>query len=295
MKNYSNVMRKHGKTFFWATWFLDREVAPLLFAVYAFCRRLDDLVDNKGNKKNLHHVLLSTKAMKKNKYYGVFDEFKGFDTKSLPREVIVKEFLKGQVSDLNYKQPKNIDQLLVYCYQVAGTVGLMVCDVIGIKNKRLKYYAIDLGIAMQLTNICRDVMEDADLGRIYLPKNMVNNLSIEKFRNPSDVDKKIINKARNLLLEEADQYYKSAIKGIVHLPLKTSRAVIVAANLYQAIGKKIVKYKISYQASRVYIKKINKIIITFKALFQLKNPLYIKKHDQKLHHSLSKLPDTHLK
>jgi phytoene synthase len=52
MKNYSNVMRKHGKTFFWATWFLDREVAPLLFAVYAFCRRLDDLVDNKGNKKN---------------------------------------------------------------------------------------------------------------------------------------------------------------------------------------------------------------------------------------------------
>ena len=295
MKNYSNVMRKHGKTFFWASWFLDGELASLVFAVYAFCRRLDDLVDNNANKKNLHNLIFLSDLMKKNKYYGAFEEFKGFDKKSLPREIIVSEFLKGQVSDLNYKQPKSIDQLLVYCYQVAGSVGLMVCDVIGIKNKELKYYAIDLGIAMQLTNICRDIMEDAELGRIYLPKTMVNNLSIENFKNPSDDDKKVINKARDLLLEEADHYYSSAIKGIIHLPPKISRAVIVAANLYQAIGKSIVKDKISYQASRVYINKFNKIIITLKSLFQLKKSFYIKKHNQKLHHSLSKLPDTHLK
>ena len=295
MRNYSNIMQKHGKTFFWATWFLEKEVAYLLYAVYAFCRRLDDLVDNKGSKKNLHHVLFPSEAIKKNKYYGAFEEFKGFDSRCLPRQVIVKEFLKGQISDLNYKQPINIDQLLIYCYQVAGSVGLMVCDVIGIKNKELKYYAIDLGIAMQLTNICRDIKDDAEIGRIYLPKTMVNDLSIKNFKNPSDGDKKVINNSRDLLLKEADRYYRSAMKGIVHLPFKTARAVIIAAKLYQAIGKRITKNRISYQAPRVYINKIEKIIITFKALFQLRKNLYIKKHNQKLHHSLSKLPDTHLR
>tara|TARA_B110000114_G_scaffold11180_1_gene11059 strand:- start:197 stop:475 length:279 start_codon:yes stop_codon:yes gene_type:complete len=65
MRNYSNIMQKHGKTFFWATWFLEKEVAYLLYAVYAFCRRLDDLVDNKGSKKNLHHVLFPSEAIKK--------------------------------------------------------------------------------------------------------------------------------------------------------------------------------------------------------------------------------------
>ncbi|MDB4040526.1 phytoene/squalene synthase family protein [Methylophilaceae bacterium] len=295
MKNYSNVMRKHGKTFFWATWFLEKEIASLLYAVYAFCRRLDDLVDKKGNKKNLKKVFSLPDIWKKNEYHKAFNEFEGFKSKALPREIIVKEFLKGQVGDLNYKQPKNIDQLLVYCYQVAGSVGLMVCDVIGIKNKELKYYAIDLGIAMQLTNICRDIMEDAKMGRIYLPKNMVNNLSIEKFKKPSDNDKRIINSARNNLLKDADEYYKSAMNGISHLPSKTSRAVIVAAKLYQAIGESIIKNKISYQAPRVYISKLHKIAITFKALFQLKKHFYIKLHDQHLHQSLLKLPDTHLK
>ena len=295
MKNYSKVMRKHGKTFFWATWFLEKNIASLLFAVYSFCRRLDDLVDKKGNKKDLHQAFFSPKDLSRNEYYEAFDEFKGFDKKSLPREIIVKEFLKGQISDLNYKQPKNIDQLLVYCYQVAGSVGLMVCDVIGIKNKDLKYYAIDLGIGMQLTNICRDIMEDAQMGRVYLPKDMVSNLSIEKFKNPSDSEKRMINDARNLLLEVADEYYKSALRGINHLPSKTSRAVIVAAKLYQAIGKIIVKNKISYQAPRVYIKKIDKLFITFKALCQLRKNFYIKKHNQNLHRSLSKLPDAHLK
>jgi len=295
MKNYSNVMRKHGKTFFWATWFLEKDIASLLFAVYAFCRRLDDMVDKKGDKKSLKYAFSLSNNLASNEYYEAFDEFKGFNSKLLPRKIIVKEFLKGQISDLTYKQPKNIDQLLVYCYQVAGSVGLMVCDVVGIKNKELKYYAIDLGIAMQLTNICRDVMEDAEMGRVYLPKNMVKNLSIEKFKKPSDNDKRIINDARNLLLKDADKYYKSAMKGICHLPPKTSRAVIVAAKLYQAIGKSILRDKISYQAPRAYINKVGKIVITFKALFQLKKIVYIKKHNQHLHRSLAELPDVHLK
>ncbi|MFT7267049.1 MAG: phytoene synthase [Porticoccus sp.] len=294
MRNYSGVMRQHGKTFFWATWFLEKKTAGHLYAIYAFCRRIDDLIDNAPAGDRFYEDFYSiANAWEKDKFSGAFDEFKGMEKSILPREAIIREFLKGQASDIAYSQPKNIDELLVYCYQVAGAVGLMICDVIGIKDHQLKYFAIDLGVAMQLTNICRDIREDAEIERIYLPKNMIN-LPLESFKNPSNSDARKIDDVRNLLLSYADRYYESGEKGIMHLPLKTARAIMIAAKLYQAIGKKIISNKIPHQSSRVYLNKAEKILITIKVILQWKKKKIINNHNKDLHRPLAVLPDVHI-
>jgi len=295
MTNYSKVMRHHGKTFFWATSFLEKKTAENLYSIYAFCRRIDDLIDESPEGKNLQQDFYSiTNAWDKDKFSGAFEEFKAMDQDILPRESIIKEFLEGQTGDITHNQPKDMNELLVYCYRVAGAVGLMICDVIGIKDSRLKYFAIDLGIAMQLTNICRDINEDAKINRIYLPKDMID-LSLNSFQNPSNTDVIKINEVRNSLLNCADRYYKSGEKGIVHLSFKTARAVMIASKLYQAIGRKTIKNKISYDSHRVYLNKLEKTLLTIKTLFKLNNKKNIDDHDATLHTSLIKLPDTHIK
>jgi len=295
MTSYSKVMKKHGKTFFWATAFLEKKTADKLYAVYAFCRHIDDLIDENQADDNLYKDFYSIKnAWDKNKFTGAFDELKNIDEDFMPREDIIREFLKGQMSDISYNQPKDMNELLVYCYQVAGAVGLMVCDVIGIKDPRLKYFAIDLGIAMQLTNICRDINEDAAINRIYLPKDMIN-LSLDSFKNPTKNDIKKINLIRNNLLSVANKYYESGDKGIAHLPSKTARAVFVASRLYQHIGIKTLNTNISYESQRVYLNKFEKLKITLKLLFKVNSKKAIESHNEVLHLSLVELPDAHIK
>tara|TARA_B100000035_G_scaffold315481_1_gene336874 strand:- start:50277 stop:51167 length:891 start_codon:yes stop_codon:yes gene_type:complete len=296
MSNQSQVMKTHGKTFFWASWFLEREVSNRLYAIYAFCRRIDDLVDESDNEvelsKNFYDVI---KAWENNEYHNAFDEFKGISRNYLPREEIIKEFLKGQASDLNHHQPKNINELLIYCYRVAGVVGLMVCDSIGIKDKHLKYFAIDLGIAMQITNICRDIKEDAERGRIYLPRNLIKDLTLENILSPTRQQLIAIKKARDSLLNKADLYYESGYLGIDHLPKKTARSVKIAAQLYQGIGKKMLKNKNIYLNERIYLNKIEKFLISMKTILKGKKIHSNKIHNHILHNSIRKLPDSHNK
>jgi phytoene synthase len=296
MSNQSQVMRKHGKTFFWASWFLEREVSNRLYAIYAFCRRIDDLVDESDDEvvlsKNFYEVI---NAWENNKYHSAFKEFKDISRNYLPREETIKEFLKGQASDLNHQQPKNINELLIYCYRVAGVVGLMVCDSIGIKDKKLKYFAIDLGIAMQLTNICRDIKEDAEKGRIYLPRSIIRGLTTENILSPTKQQLIVINEARDRLLNRADLYYESGYQGIEHLPKKTARSVKIAAQLYQAIGKKMLRSKTTYLNGRIYLNKIEKCLISIKIVLWGGKIDTNKIHNHLLHDPIRKLPDSHNK
>jgi len=293
MSNYANVMQKHGKTFFWASWFLDKPTANKLFAVYALCRRFDDLVDtsNKNTKtrEELSKLISSASNNQRNKN---FEEFRNIDSNLIPRQDIIDEFLKGQLSDLDFKQPKDLSQLLKYCYRVAGVVGLMICDVLGIHDAKLRYFAIDFGIAMQLTNICRDINEDAQIDRIYLPKNETASLKINNFKNPSKTDLMIINSTRDKLIKLADSYYESGVFGINQLPKKLKRSFMVASNIYQGIGHKIIQKKISFNEQRVFLKNYEKLKLTIKTLLKLSKDFDIPLHERKLHRSLGNLPDT---
>jgi phytoene synthase len=293
MNNYSKVMQKHGKSFFWASWFLDKNTANKLFTVYALCRRLDDLVDtsneNSEAKEEIARVISLTNN---NQYKETFEEFKRIDSKLHPRQDIITEFLKGQLSDLDFRQPNDLGQLLKYCYRVAGVVGLMICDVLDIRDSKLRYFAIDFGIAMQLTNICRDIKEDAQIGRIYLPKNETASLAIGNFKSPSNTDLIIINSSRDKLIKLADKYYQSGMYGINQLPIKIKRSFRVASNIYQGIGHKILQKRCSFNEQRVYLSKFEKLSLTIKTF--LKRSKFIDRplHQKKLHASLQNLPDT---
>jgi len=286
-------MQEHGKSFFWASWFLDKNTANKLFTVYALCRRLDDLVDtsneNSEAKEEIARVISLTNN---NQYKETFEEFKSIDSKLHPRQDIIIEFLKGQLSDLDFRQPNDLDQLLKYCYRVAGVVGLMICDVLDIRDSKLRYFAIDFGIAMQLTNICRDIKEDAQIGRIYLPKNETASLAIGNFKSPSNTDLIIINSSRDKLIKLADKYYQSGMYGINQLPIKIKRSFRVASNIYQGIGHKILQKRCSFNEQRVYLSKFEKLSLTIKTF--LKRSKFIDRplHQKKLHASLQNLPDT---
>jgi phytoene synthase len=288
-------MQEHGKSFFWASWFLDKNTANKLFTVYALCRRLDDLVDTSNKKSEAKEEIARVISLtNNNQYKETFEEFKSIDRHLHPRQDIIIEFLKGQLSDLDFRQPNDLGQLLKYCYRVAGVVGLMICDVLDISDSKLRYFAIDFGIAMQLTNICRDIKEDAQIGRIYLPKNETASLAIGNFRSPSNTDLIIINSSRDKLIKLADEYYQSGMYGINQLPIKIKRSFRVASNIYQGIGHKIIKKRCSFNEQRVYLSKFEKLNLTIKTFLKRSKSIDRPLHEKKLHASLQNLPDTDL-
>ena len=279
MKKQAKIIQKYGKTFYWASFFLESKVKSRLFAIYTFCRKIDDLVDSNEEKLN--------KNMKKN-FHKRKEEFRGLEKRFHPSVKVVNQFMLGQKSDLSHKQPESMNELIIYCYRVAGIVGLMVCDALEVKDNKIRHYAIDLGIAMQLTNICRDIKEDSAMGRVYLPMSIVGNLNAIE-----DVYKKI-KACQKKLLSLADNYYSSAEFAIPFLPGKTRLAIRVASKLYQAIGKKITNKNISYLDSRVYVTKYEKFKITINNIFFKKK--YFTKltiHNKKLHSAITSFPGAH--
>ena len=169
-------MRKHGKTFYWASFFLDKTKMQAIYSIYSFCRKIDDMVDEAKNlsvaKKKL---LIFIGAWNKGTPHPVISVLNNIPKENWPNQKLVKNFLNGQIYDIKFTSFKSEKALIVYCYQVAGTVGLMVCDIFGVKDKKMRYFAIDLGIAMQLINISRDIYDTVyEIGSTYLRASLVN-------------------------------------------------------------------------------------------------------------------------
>ncbi len=181
----------------------------------------------------------------KENFHKITEEVAGLEKKFHPSKDIINQFMLGQQSDLSHKQPRSINELTIYCYRVAGIVGLMVCDALEVKNSNIRRYAIDLGIAMQLTNISRDIKEDSAMGRVYLPKSLVGRLLADEVNSPNKATYNKIKACQNTLLKLADKYYASADLAIPFLPGRTSLAIKIASKLYQAIGKKIINKDVS--------------------------------------------------
>jgi len=295
MNNYKNVMRKHGKTFFWASQFLDKKVATRLYAIYEFCREVDDLIDKKNKDLNYEEKLINNiKTWRSNKQNLIFQPFSMIEKKFIPSQGLFNEFFNGQESDIKQKQPTSMNDLLIYCYRVAGVVGLMICDTFGIKDQELRYFAIDLGIAMQLTNIARDIYEDAENNRIYMPASLIGEQKPKDLLVTNTDEKLLINNARDQLINTAEVYYQSGYRGISYLPNQSQRAVRVAATLYRSIGIKIKIKKVSYDSPRVYLNTFEKL---YRTIFILKNnKIQIKKpsgHNHLLHYAIKNMPGAH--
>ena len=262
-----NYLAQFAKSFNWAGFFLPKNVYHDCSKLYAFCRVLDDLVDEKTNlelrvqrfdeitniyKKTYELDNNDRKILNQNEHELIVNDMIELAYNNNIKRIILDDLIEGVGSDLKQKvYLRSVKDLLVYSYRVAGTVGLMMAKILGVSDTRSLKGAIDLGIAMQLTNIARDVIEDKKMNRQYIKPDFEN---IEA------------------TLKLADMFYESSYTSIKKIPFKYRFAIIVARRVYRQIGRKIIQKKDmeSYEKSgKIYVNNFGKIYQTILSLFDL--------------------------
>ena len=256
--NDPSSLKKHGKSFYWASFFLPKRNKDAATKLYSICRFFDDLADD----NNEDQTKILTGEFKKicDDLSHPINEF--FTSHNLSIKIL-GDLVDGLVKDQTDVRIKNEKELIQYAYQVAGTVGLMMSPLIMVNNNKANKHAIDLGIAMQLTNIARDIYEDALMNRIYLPQDWISNTDISELTDiSSNKDLIQIKGAIKRLILLSETYYKNGFAGMRYIPLKTRLAIFFAAKIYRAIGQKIKKNRYEYSYKRIYVSTIEKLFIT---------------------------------
>mgnify|MGYP005675279071 FL=1 len=250
----NNLISTHAKSFSWAGFFLAKQTFENGSSLYDFCRTLDDIADentsldlkkqkfNKMKKdfidRNLENILIKN----------IYNLIKKFNIS----EKIVLDLFDGIESDIKESiEFKTKRELLVYSYRVAGTVGLMMAKILKVDSKIALRSAVDLGIAMQLTNIARDVVEDSGRNRKYIDHDFI------KIKETLGI---------------AELFYKSSFKSIKEIPLINRFAILVARRVYREIGNNILRKKDleNYNKSgKIFVNKIGKLKQTIFSIFDL--------------------------
>ncbi len=258
-------LKKEGKSFYWASFFLPSKLRINLATLYSICRYCDNIADNdnKDRSKQLKKLIKEIKENKNNKIKKFFNENK--------IEIsIFEDLISGLIFDQSLIRIQNQRELIVYSYKVAGTVGLMMSKVMGIKNPKSTSSAIDLGIAMQMTNIARDVYEDAQMKRIYLPYEWTPNIHLDSLNGKKILiskENKIIAGAIHNLIDLSDKFYNNGFSGLKYIPLNKRLGIFVAAYIYRGIGVKIKSKGKNYLKKRIYLNLFEKTLISLKAIF----------------------------
>ena len=268
------ILKKNGKSFFWASKFLPSLYVDRASELYKFCRILDDIADS-GKKNSLVNLQKFHSQFKKNDIVN-FNKLNNYFLKcpeyfNPNSKKAVLNLLDGLIFDQKTVLIKDESDLICYSYQVAGTVGIMMCDALQCHNEKAKLFAVDLGIAMQLTNIARDVLEDAKMGRRYLPGSWVNGFSPEEIvlasKNNNHVKNNIISIAVERLLTLAEKYYLSGSQGFVYLPIKTRFAIAIASSVYREIGIQLKRKKYNWYNGRQVTTTGTKLKVSIKNVF----------------------------
>ena len=265
-KNYLSI---YAKSFNWAGFFLRKDTYKKCSSLYDFCRTADNIADedekievkekkfnqfeNDFNQKNFDNPIIKN-------MWSLIDEF----NISLK---IIHDLFDGIRSDIKERVKLNSKKdLLVYSYRVAGTVGLMMAKILKVSKKNSLKSAIDLGIAMQLTNISRDVIEDSKKNRSYI------NESFEEISST---------------IKHADVFYENSFYSIKEIPIGFRFSILVARRVYRKIGHKILNKKNleNYKSSgKIYVSNFEKTLETFFSIFDLIKLSLTNKNDDKIEH-----------
>ena len=284
------VLAKGGRSFHWASHFLGRNTAYNAAHLYQFCRTLDDLADGDlpDGQARLQAINAQLDALAAGLETTALDPalsdfMPTLNACSVPIRPI-QHLLDGLLFDQQEVAIQDSDALIKYAYQVAGTVGLLMCPILGCQNRQAFSFAVDMGIAMQLTNIARDVLEDAEMGRRYLPGNWVNQLSASSIsaasRQSDAAETELVKTAIERLLLLAERYYQSGMKGLVYLPPRAHIAIAVAARVYREIGQKLRRRQLDWTQGRTVTNGAEKTIASCGAFSSLsarvgqKEPVY---------------------
>ena len=257
----SNLLKKHAKSFYWASFFLSSNTLNKSSSLYNFCRTLDDIVDDDNNLDVKKKIFLKFKKDFESRNLNnqiIKDMWSVIDSENISKQIVIDLF-DGVESDLKEKVVINSKKdLLVYSYRVAGTVGLMMSKILKVKNREALKGAIDLGIAMQLTNIARDVCEDKARNRQYVNHNF------SEIRG---------------IINDSQVFYENSFNSIRNIPIRSRFSVIVARRIYRKIGDYILKQKNidNYnKAGKIYVPVFEKVIQTFLSIFDFVKLLFIK-------------------
>ena len=266
--------QKWAKTFYLGTLLLPYEKRKAIWAIYVWCRRTDELMDSpeaqKKSEEELSDSLNSWEENTKNIFKGIIktdlDAVLADTLEKYPQTIDpYLDMIAGQRMDLNKFRYKNFDELKLYCYRVAGTVGLMTQNVMGIDSfyaaaswievPDISEAAIALGIANQLTNILRDVGEDRQRGRIYLPQDEIKQFG---YSEEELLMGKINIQWKNLMafqLKRARDWFQTSEEGIKWLSSDARWPVWTSLRLYRKILDSIEKLDYDVFNNRAYVNK----------------------------------------
>lgn len=231
------VIRKHSRSFYAAFSTLPKEKAMSVYAIYAFCRKADDVVDEKSDLEALRHLRKELELFEKGEEINhpvwralrvVFEHY--------PMDISpFYDMLTGQEADLNFRQPETQEDLEEYCYYVAGTVGLMLLPLLTDRPEDFQEEAVALGTAMQITNVLRDVGEDLENNRIYLPKDVMaargytHDMLEQKALNANFIE------VWEFEAQIAENYYDKSLSLVYNMNKEAKKPLLLALLFYKEI------------------------------------------------------------
>jgi phytoene synthase len=272
------IIAKGSKSFSLAARLFDPQTRDAAIFLYGWCRYCDDQVDEAGSSGDREELERRLKALRE-KTAAAFSSEPQQEAVFVALQYIVRrygipahyalELIEGMAMDVRCTRYATLPELLLYCYRVAGTVGLMMSHVMGLRDESALKHAADLGIAMQLTNIARDITEDAGMGRIYIPLSWIDEAKIadDQIAAPANREKLAMITLR--LLREAQRYYGSGDAGLWHLSFRSACAVSSARHVYSEIGSLLQARGARAWDQRIYVTGPRKLWIVSRSVLRL--------------------------
>lgn len=262
---FKDIFRSKSRTFSIASLLLPKDRAEAIFRLYYVCRTLDDWADE-GEGAKLKDAM---NCWENHQPHELLDHYRLLQARWGLDSFPLTELMEAMIGELEGVRIQTDAELIKYCHGVAGTIGLMTCPIFGVTDPAALQYADDLGIAMQLTNICRDIREDAQRDRIYLPAESFDHWPTASdllSANPASMAE--INQAKLRLLAIADQRYASGEVGIRYLPLRMRIVVRWAGRMYREIGELIKEDPSLHHSKRAVVSNRKKTRILLPCLFR---------------------------
>ena len=267
-----DITRREAKNFYYAFLTLPQERRRAIYVAYAFCRYCDDAVDTAESVDQKMATLESLHASLNDAYTGRTSDplFLALadvaDRHDIPEEYF-KQVIHGVESDLTKVRYQDFEELRSYCYQVASVVGLICLQIFGYKDDSAREHAIDLGLAMQLTNIARDIQEDLGLGRIYLPQDEIARFGYSEEALAAGIVNESFIDLMRFQAQRARGYFDSGFKLLPYLSPRSRACPAVMGQLYSKVLQRIEEAEFDVFQHRISLSKTEKLRVTAQTWF----------------------------
>lgn len=266
---------KSGSSFYYSFRFLPEKQRDAIIALYAFCREVDDVVDETSDRNIAHNKLQWWREEIKRLFHEqpthpVTKALKSHLPNFNLAEELFCEIIDGMQMDIDYDSYPSFKELSLYCYRVASVVGLLSVEIFGYQDRKTLKYAHDLGMAFQLTNILRDVHEDALRGRVYLPLDELAKFNVK----PEEFQiNKTSENLRNLFKfqkDRAEEYYQKAFSQLPEGDRYNQRSGLIMAAIYKTTLEEIEKDGFKVLEHRIRLTPVRKLWIAWKTAHKIK-------------------------